>query len=818
MAIKKCLSEVKRVAGEFLDDNEVNELLTNVELNLKKAQKRKDFNASENDIAESIADGVEFEQALNKRNLAEDTIKSVEQAQHIIDNFGKDPIKGIKALLVGIQDFGVGSRKSIGNEQDALEETFVRSFVSDMQNAGLVDVFRDSKLDLEIKRALTGDTNVPKEAIQAAEIIKKHSESIRQQFNDLGANIPKLDDWISRQFHDAEKLYKAGAILKVTKSKDYKDHMVAWREFIKPLLDLDRTFGNVENVDDILDQIYINLRSGSHYETTGVQRAYGSSSITKKASAERVLHFKDAEARHQYDIKFGSEKLSEAVLHGLTTGARNIALVRGLGTKPKANFERTLNILQNHYKKTRPDLDGAFRFERFRKEFAVVDGSIYKVDDYQGAKIGSTVRFFQSTGKLGFATISSFADLANYAIETRYQGRGFFAGLYEVMKGLAGGNNKEIVDVLGTVSNNVIGGVNQKMSFRGDMTGKYANLSNLFFRLNGLNWWTNTLKSSMMVGIARHLGQKRSLAFNKLSVEDQRMLTLYKIDSGQWDMLRSVSAIEADGKFYITAENLENVTQARIEKYLGRKITEREARNFRRDLQLTYRNYLFDRALHGTPEPDAAVRSFMLQGTRRGDGLGEILRYIGQFKQFPMAIWMKVIRKEIGGRGYSPAENGLWSGAVGLTSLLLMGTMMGYLSLSAKNLLRGKEPPDPKKAGNWAAAFFQGGGLGIYGDFLYSELNNRYGNTLQETLLGPTVGDIASFLRVIGDINEPKKAGKKLLQLAEGNVPFLNLFYTKAAYDYLIGYQLKEMLDPGYFRRVRRKQEQTQGSSFYLKP
>ena len=147
-----------------------------------------------------------------------------------------------------------------------------------------------------------------------------------------------------------------------------------------------------------------------------------------------------------------------------------------------------------------------------------------------------------------------------------------------------------------------------------------------------------------------------------------------------------------------------------------------------------------------------------------------------------------------------------------------MGTMMGYLSLSAKNLLRGKEPPDPKKAGNWAAAFFQGGGLGIYGDFLYSELNNRYGNTLQETLLGPTVGDIASFLRVIGDINEPKKAGKKLLQLAEGNVPFLNLFYTKAAYDYLIGYQLKEMLDPGYFRRVRRKQEQTQGSSFYLKP
>ena len=67
-------------------------------------------------------------------------------------------------------------------------------------------------------------------------------------------------------------------------------------------------------------------------------------------------------------------------------------------------------------------------------------------------------------------------------------------------------------------------------------------------------------------------------------------------------------------------------------------------------------------------------------------------------------------------------------------------------------------------------------------------------------------------------MNDPKKAGKKFVQLAEGNVPFLNFYYTKTAYDYLIGYQVKEYLDPVYFRRMRDKHEQQRGQSYYLKP
>ena len=109
-------------------------------------------------------------------------------------------------------------------------------------------------------------------------------------------------------------------------------------------------------------------------------------------------------------------------------------------------------------------------------------------------------------------------------------------------------------------------------------------------------------------------------------------------------------------------------------------------------------------------------------------------------------------------------------------------------------------------------------GLGIYGDFLMSEIQNQYGNGILETAAGPTASDLKKLIDVVRNMNEPKKAGKKFLQLAEGHTPFINLYYTKAAYDYLIGYQIKEYLDPGFFKRMKDRNEENRGQTYYFKP
>ena len=815
MAVDKCLTEVKRVVQDLLTDDEINEVLTKVKSNLAIARAAKEVDINDSKIAQKVIDEVELEQAQNKARLANDTIKSIEEANNIIENFSSDPVKGIRALTVGIEDFGVGSRRSVGNEQTALEEVYMKNFFTDLQRANVVDVFSEGKMDLEIYRELSGLNTGVKEAKAVADIIKKHNEILRTQLNNLGANIGKLDDWIIRQYHDPDKMIGAAGRTET----DWRVHQRAWREYIKTELDMERTFPEAKNVDEILDETYTKLRSGVFFKSEGLDNIYGSSSMAKKLSHNRVLHFKDADARFRYDQKFGSGKLRESMVHGIQLSSRNIAMMNRLGTKPKANFERILRILQVHYAKINPDIARDLNASKFNKEFAEIDGSVYSIDSNTGAKIGMAIRFFQGTGKLGFATISSFADLATYMTETNYQGRGLFTGLKEALGQITGvSRNKEALDVLGVMSNSVIGTMNQKMSMRGDMTGKFASLSSLFYRMNALNYWVTNLKSAMTTGVARMYGMKRGVGFDKLSTRERNLLTLYRIDSGKWDMLRSVSALEADGKTYITAEKIDEISIETIDAYLGRKVTKRQSDNFKMDLQLSYRNLLIDRAMHGTPEPDAAVRATLNRGWKRGTWEGELMRLMTQFKSFPTSIWMKVIGREL--RGYGPGENKLRAGAIGITSTVLFGTMMGYLSMTAKDALRGKTPRDIKDGKNWMAAFVQGGGLGIYGDFLYSELKNGYGGSLQETILGPTVGDFSKFIRSLGDLGrgDPKKFAKKNYEILEGNTPFLNLFYTKAIYDYLIGYQVKEMLDPGFFRRMRRKALKNQGSNYFLTP
>ena len=115
-------------------------------------------------------------------------------------------------------------------------------------------------------------------------------------------------------------------------------------------------------------------------------------------------------------------------------------------------------------------------------------------------------------------------------------------------------------------------------------------------------------------------------------------------------------------------------------------------------------------------------------------------------------------------------------------------------------------------------AFVQGGGGGIYGDFIMSEVQNQYGNGFLETAAGPTASDLKKIIDMVKTMNEPKKAGKKFLELAEGHTPFINLYYIKAAYDYLIGYQIKEYLDPGFFDRMKKRNEENRGQTYYFKP
>ena len=50
------------------------------------------------------------------------------------------------------------------------------------------------------------------------------------------------------------------------------------------------------------------------------------------------------------------------------------------------------------------------------------------------------------------------------------------------------------------------------------------------------------------------------------------------------------------------------------------------------------------------------------------------------------------------------------------------------------------------------------------------------------------------------------------------NTPYANLFYTRAAADYLFLYSVQEALNPGALRRMERRIEKENGQTFLLSP
>jgi len=820
--INKCFKEVKRLTGDLLPDEQINQILDEAKIKIEENKFQDLESKTDKILAEEIADKLEYDQIVKKRNLVESNMKALDTYQKVIDavdlSEGRiNPIEAVSAILVGMQKFSKITRDSIGGKQEALEDVLITKLIRNINNISdnAFKDFTDGKMDIEIMNEMLGIPTGIKDAKNLAKVLKEFQADLRLRLNDLGANIGELDDWITKMSHDTQKMGRADI-----GSRLIGDNRYAWREYIKSRLDLKRTFRNVNDpkkIDEILDSIFNSLMSGDHTKYSGAGSVYGTKNVTNRLNAARVLHFKNVQARQEYNIKFGEPSLKESIFSVLATSSRNIALMQELGTNPRNTLDKVLSLLKKKYKESDPKLVSQLNFKTFKNQFAELDGSINGIANDLLARAGMVVRSTGNMARLGSASISSFGDLAQYMGTTSFQGRGLLTGLFEAMSGLFRANDTAAMEVLQITSNSVAA-----TAFRGniygaadDTWGRMGRLQNTFFKFNGMNGWVASLKSSMALGLSRHYGMLADTKLSDLSIREQNFLTLYGIDEGKWNMLRSIKTLAVDNKRYLTAESIDDISNNSIINYVGRKLSAREIRNFKADLQLTWKNVLSDQGKHGSPEPDAAIRAITNQGLEKGTPMGETIRFIMQFKSFPISMWKKIIGREL--YSYGPNESSL-AKLGGLSTILLLGTFFGYLAMSTKDMLRGRSPRDPKNKNTILQAFAQGGGAGIYGDFLISEIQNEYGNGIFETALGPTASDLKKLLDMVSTMNEPKKAGKKFFELVEGHTPFLNLYYTKAAYDYLIGYQVKEMLDPGYFERMKQKHEEKRGQNYYLKP
>ena len=815
MSFAQCLEAV-RTAAPGLDERQVEELFEEIDRRrrqlLASGQARDLAEASEKAAAEFGNDAkiaavvAERERLLNQAKVL--GIVSFVKAQ-----FADNPALGLEARAVGVANAKEGARRSAANEQRAVMEEYVGGLRYDLEASGVYKLFVSNSMQRDVARALwaldAGKTvNVAGEAQTLANIIRKWQDKSRLDQNAEGAYIGKLSDYITRQSHDVTLLRKAAGL---SVRADDPRHFEAWRDFIRPLLDNERT-----GLDDkALKEAYVGLVSGDHLksgtESTGFA---GPRNLAKKVSASRVLHFKDADSWLAYNERFGVGSLSEAVVHGLDLAAQNVGLMRVFGTNPGSVFDQAVEQIGKGLRGEPGKLKGFNdRIDAIKRMMAHLDGTTRVPENELLAELGTWSRLFQSMTKLPMMLLSQFGDLATFASEMKFtHGQGYLGSIGEALagigKGLGDKERNKLLSQIGVFADGMTADIATKFSSVDSPRGRAADYQQKFFGLVGARWWNGTMRRRAAEMTSHNLALERGVQFESLPKDLKRSLALYEIKPADWEKIRA-NVREFEGREFIVPEGVGGETERKL------------------------RAFIADRVDYAVLTPGAKTNYYMMWGTdlKRGTAAGEAIRFVGQFKGYPIAFTERVLGRELYGRGANTLGEALTNKngeMVSLAQMIVWTTALGYVSMTAKELARGKEPrdlTDPSVAWRtFLAAAGQGGGIGIYGDFLFGEAN-RSGRGTGSTLLGPMISDVAGmndlFKRAMRGEAGAGEAFREALKVASGAHPtaaFVVNGYPRIALDYLVLYRIQEELSPGYLRRMEQRARQNNAQEYLLPP
>ena len=853
MAIDSCVTRIANsIKKSSITAVEKQELISQIKSAVAQAKKAKlkakldkvDIDKISTDITEQI----KIQKKINKINAVNDEILMRENVENVLKNFKNDEAEGLIALMVGSNTLTLGARSSVASAQNAAQGILIADFNDEIDASGLFEMFDKADTKLQNELANTQEqiskgieiTNQNPKVVKLATIMEKHSELTRQKLNARGANIPKMWGYVVKQSNDQFNVRAAANRLgknldQIEVSKDFTGTDInfnknynAWKDYVMKHLDQDETFVNTDSPELFLSHSYNSLVGNKLQLADGASTVFGSKSMGGGKTNKRVLHFKSANDWFQYNEKFGTGSLKETYYSGLMTAGRNIGMLDVLGSRPKENFEKIRVAIGNRLQAQQRSTESIRSAKQFEKYMNVIDGTVYTFDGGQYgfavAKWSAISRAFINTTKLGGAVISAAADIGIYGSEMKFQGRSFLGGMGEAMSGLARIKNTKQKQRIARSSGLMADGVTYDISGRfqvGDnLTKGWTQIQRTFFKYNLLSWWTNTLKENSMLGMANYYANQKSLSFDQLNKPLQSFFGLYNIDATKWDVIRKTAMSKADdGTEFINISELSNMSDADIKKITGMNDLSKTELQIEKDkFKYSVSGMLLDRSIYAVIEPDARTKGTMTQGTLAGTGMGEAIRFVGQFKAFPMAIGNKVLGREIAFLRKGPNQD-IGRGIKGLASIMVTSGFMGYISMTAKDLLKGKEPRDPNKQATIMAALLQGGGLGIYGDVLFKE--HRDANAVIGGLAGPgftTAVDIGLAFKYAAGLDGSKTA-KKAHQIISQNVPFLNLFYAKAGFDYMIGFQIMETMNPGALKRIEKRMKKEYNQEYlFTKP
>tara|TARA_B100000787_G_scaffold169752_1_gene162108 strand:- start:79 stop:2493 length:2415 start_codon:yes stop_codon:yes gene_type:complete len=616
-------------------------------------------------------------------------------------------------------------------------------------------------------REIFGEATGNEKAAKSGTAFSKAAEYLRERYNRAGGFIPKRNDWGMPQVHDQVKVSKAG--------------MDAWIEYTLPRLNREAMVnadGRIMSDDELMQAMRESYKTVStDGQNKKVPGAFsGNGKMANRHQDSRFLVFKDADSWIEYQESFGSPDFFNVMVGHIRSMSSEIAMLEILGPNPNMAFKYLSDITEN---------DG--NMGMVNSVWNVVSGSADMVDVNREslAKGTAFTRHLLMAAQLGGAAISSITDPVYGKMTRAFNGLPIVKSIQHTVGQLnpADESDRAFAAHLGMVMDGWSSQALVGSRFSGEMdpAGKASKISETLFRASGLTAWTQGQRNSFGLDFQWHLARQMGNPLSEVESKFQGMMRRYGITDDDWEIMRSVPLEEHGGTSYFRPQNMhdldlptENVDNL-VTKIL-------EAMNTEMDFAV--------------PTPDARVRAIQTWGGKeRGSFTGEAARMTMMYKSFSMTQFMTHMYRN------GPKFVGVYALRLGISL-----SVMGALAIQMKEISRGREPRQMDGAFLFAA-MMQGGGLGIFGDFIdASGVGNksRFGNSVMATAMGPgaslvedVVGlgvsgfDFATDPFTGDETNLGREAARFLQRYTPGN----NLWYGRLLFERYLFDNLQEMTD-----------------------
>lgn len=795
-----CFNKLRENLPDEVTDDVIKAVLAEVE----KLKDEPDFRKAAHNL-------ISNQRKMNARALKERTqnlIKTKERFE--LYNQFQSPLKGFLAAFEGATNLAKGAGLSVYRRQQVVQQDLMNALYYGLKDEGVFDLVKSGSLDREIMQELFelrpgGKSGISgsDEALKAAKVFRKVQQRQLHHLRKAGIDIGETPGYIMSQGHNREAINPNVA----DPDGDFKK----WAEAILPRLD-ERTFDGVKNKEDFLRKVFDDIRTGkrekvddSNVSDLLITTKGFSPNLSKKLGASRVLHFKSGDDFFKYNSEFGSKDLMQATMSTLDNTSRHAGLVEVFGTNPKAAVEADMRRLDL------PEKDRKV-IERALKE---AEGATSIPGRGIGAKLTAGARMIASMSKLGGSAIAGMVDTATSGAALRSAlGDNYLSSIGKGIQGFAENlsptQKKEFYRKMWYGAEDLLSGMYHRFTLDENQPGALSKAQNLFFKLNGAQFQASTARAAVASSLSQTLAERYSKSsFLDMPERVRANLEQFGIDASNWDVIRQ--GVETIGqRKFITPEAVESLPDSLFKN-----------RNQKTELATRLSAYLSDFAEVGSPNPGARERRILLRGHEADTAEGMALRLITQFKSFPIAMHSVVSRSllsdpKIKAQSLGEAIRTRDFDSQNMAGILVAGTGIAYLAMTAKNLAAGRTPPDPTDEKTWVEAFVRSGSAGLYGDFLFGEYDQMFRSVLKDAL-GPVVGQADDVGEIYAAAVRGELKGSKMVRLLKNNLPGQNLFYTKAAMDYLIWWRINEYLNPGYKRRMK-KRLRSEGQEFLIDP